>query len=156
MSGARLWAGVLSLAGLAISIYLTVVHYAQGQVSLLCATSGPINCEQVTTSPQANVGPVPVALLGIVWFLVTLVLAIGPTWQRQFASSVGWLTLRMVWSLAGLLVVFYLIYAELFLIGAVCLWCTVVHALVIGLFLLAVNEWVETTNKAESAEVQTG
>jgi uncharacterized membrane protein len=37
-------------------------------------------------------------------------------------------------------VVFYLIYAELFLIGAICLWCTGVHALVLGLFLLALGE----------------
>ncbi len=33
--------------------------------------------------------------------------------------------------------VFYLVYAELFEVGAICLWCTAVHGLVIALFLLA-------------------
>jgi uncharacterized membrane protein len=46
--------------------------------------------------------------------------------------------LHLAWTGGGVLMVFYLIYAELFLIGAVCVWCTVIHALVIGLFLLAV------------------
>jgi uncharacterized membrane protein len=35
--------------------------------------------------------------------------------------------------------VFYLIYAELFLIGAICVWCSVVHVVVIGLFLLTLS-----------------
>jgi uncharacterized membrane protein len=47
---------------------------------------------------------------------------------------------QLAWATGGLLVVFYLIYAELFLIGAICLWCTAVHASVIALFLFAVAE----------------
>jgi uncharacterized membrane protein len=37
--------------------------------------------------------------------------------------------------------VFYLVYTELFVIGAICLGCTVVHALVIALFLLALSRF---------------
>jgi uncharacterized membrane protein len=35
---------------------------------------------------------------------------------------------------AGVAFVLYLVFAELFLIDAICLWCTVVHALALGLF----------------------
>jgi uncharacterized membrane protein len=40
---------------------------------------------------------------------------------------------------AGLAGVFYLVYVELFVAGAICLWCTVVHALIVGIFLLSVD-----------------
>jgi uncharacterized membrane protein len=108
----------------------------------LCSAGGLVNCAQVTTSPQSYVGPVPVAYLGIFWFLIVLVLnaaAVG-RWEG-FASA-----LSLAWTGAGLLFVLYLMYAELFLIGAICLWCTSIHAVVIALFLLAVG----TTGPAES------
>jgi uncharacterized membrane protein len=44
--------------------------------------------------------------------------------------------------------VFYLVYAELFLIGALCLWCTAVHLVVIALFLLAIAQ--SSTDVAEA------
>lgn len=155
MSRARLGAGAFALLGLGISVYLTVVHYAQGQVALLCATSGTINCEQVTTSPESNVGPIPVALLGVVWFLVSLVLVAIPRTQVDAAGSVVWNSLRLAWSGAGVLVVFYLIYSELFLIGAICLWCTAIHGLVILLFLLTLNEWADGSAKVGAADAET-
>jgi uncharacterized membrane protein len=131
MSRARRWSAALAVAGLAISLYLTATHYLAGEVPLACSSSGPVDCEQVTSSAQSMIGPVPVALLGVVWFGVLLALLVGET---------GSSTARLVWSVVGVLVVLYLIYAELFLIGALCLWCTAVHALVIGLLLLAVHD----------------
>jgi uncharacterized membrane protein len=126
----RRWSTLLGLLGLGISLYLTVVHYAQGQVPLACATSGLVNCEQVTSSAESMLGPVPVAVLGVVWFAVQLALAMAGAASR----------LQLAWAAGGLAFVFYLVYAELFLIGAICLWCTAVHLLVAGVFLLAVAE----------------
>ncbi|MBV9171096.1 MAG: vitamin K epoxide reductase family protein [Chloroflexi bacterium] len=123
------WSGLIGVAGLLVSMYLSATHYFSGQVPLACATAGVINCEQVTTSPQSMIGPVPVAVLGFVWFAVWLVLLNG-----------GSAPLRLGWAALGLVSVFYLVYIELFLIGAVCLWCTAAHVAVIALFLLAVAE----------------
>jgi uncharacterized membrane protein len=36
----------------------------------------------------------------------------------------------------GMLFVLYLIYTELFTIGAICLWCTSVHVITFALFVL--------------------
>jgi len=36
----------------------------------------------------------------------------------------------------GILFVLYLVYAELFSIGAICLWCTSVHVITFALFVL--------------------
>jgi uncharacterized membrane protein len=132
------WSALLGVLGLGISLYLTLVHYTQGQVPLACATSGLVNCEQVTSSAESMVGPVPVAALGVVWFAVLLgVLASRPT-----------SLLLLAWTAIGVAFVFYLMYAELFLIGTICLWCTAVHVAVLGLFLLAVAE-----TSAESREL---
>jgi uncharacterized membrane protein len=124
----------LGLLGLAIAVYLVAAHYLAGEVPLACVTGGIVNCEQVTSSPQSMIGPVPVAVLGVAWFCGFLGLQAARSWRPAGALALA----PLVWSVAGLLVVFYLIYAELFLIGAICLGCTAVHGLVIALFLLSV------------------
>jgi uncharacterized membrane protein len=47
--------------------------------------------------------------------------------------------LRLVWgrmalAAIGVAFVLYLVYAELFLLNAICLWCTVVHVVTLALF----------------------
>ena len=121
--------------GLAISGYLSIVHGASGQVPLLCSTSGLVDCEQVTTSAESFVGPLPVAYLGLVWFLVMLGLIAVAHPEPDTWSS----TLRLAWAAIGTVFVIYLMYAELFLIGAICLWCTAIHVVVIALLLLEVG-----------------
>jgi uncharacterized membrane protein len=131
------WSALIGLLGLGISAYLTATHYLADQVPLACASGGLINCEQVTTSSQSQVGPLPVAVLGLLWFGIWLGL-LGVRWLRMGDAWPRVATLS--WATGGVLVVFYLVYAELFLIGAVCLWCSAVHLLVMALFVLAVAD----------------
>lgn len=118
----------MSLAGVAISIYLTALHYAG--VTPACVTSGPINCDAVLSSRYAVVAgtTVPTSALGIAWFAVS-----AAVWTRR----AGWLQLG--WSVVGLLTVLYLVFIEIVLVGAICLWCTAAHILVVGLTLVAVT-----------------
>jgi len=125
-----MWPAVLGVAGLLISAYLVGTHYFAEQVPLACATGGVVDCEQVTNSAESMVGPMPVAVLGLVWFGVFLVILAVRQWLPHA------LLVQVVWSVAGLMAVFYLVYAELFLIGAICLWCTAIHAIVVVLFLM--------------------
>ena len=118
----------LSAAGLALSTYLTIEHF-RDPGTLACPATATVNCARVTTSAQATLLGVPVAVLGVVFF-VAMVLACLP-----FA----WRDLRLTWvraALAGVGVgfVIYLVYAELFLVGSICLWCTAVHAVTLALF----------------------
>jgi uncharacterized membrane protein len=135
------WSALFGIFGLSISLYLTIVHYAHGGVPLACAAGGLVNCEQVTSSAESMIGRVPVAALGVMWFAVLLGL---------LASARG-NALRLAWTAIGVAFVFYLVYAELFLIGAICLWCTAVHVLVVGLFFLAVAE-----SSADSRDLAAG
>jgi len=45
---------VLALAGLGVSIYLTIAHYGSSAI-LVCSEKGLINCAAVTTSPESMV-----------------------------------------------------------------------------------------------------
>ena len=128
MSRGQLAGIVVSLAGVAVSIYLTVLHY-QGVVPG-CPVTGPINCETVLSSPYAVVAgtTVPTSAAGIVWFAISAV---------SFALPLG--RLRIAWSALGLATVLYLVFIEIVRLGAVCLWCTASHVLVVVLFLMAVT-----------------
>lgn len=124
----------LAVVGLGLSIYLTIEHYtAPG--SLACPVGGAVDCAQVTTSAQSIFLGIPVAVLGIVFFAAMLALSLPMLWQRMD---------RRLWqarmAVAGLGVVFvvYLIFAELFIIEAFCLWCTAVHLVAFGLFAVVV------------------
>jgi uncharacterized membrane protein len=129
------WSVGVASVGLMVSVYLTATHYLAAQVPLVCVTNSIIDCEQVTSSAVSMVGQLPVAVLGVFWFTVWLGLLVV---ARHID---GWPIRALVaWSVAGVFSVFYFVYAELFLIGAICLWCTVVHGAVIVLLLLAIAE----------------
>jgi len=127
---------VLSIAGICVSIYLTLTHFSSA-VTLSCpAGGGAINCEKVTTSPQSYVFGIPVAVLGLVFFVPMLISCLPVAWR----SLNRWIHLaRLLLSVAGVGMIIYLISAELFTIKAICLWCTSVHVITFLLFVLIVT-----------------
>jgi uncharacterized membrane protein len=124
----------LSLAGLGVSIYLTIAHFNQS-VSLVCPATSTINCEKVTTSPESYAFGIPVAVLGLAFYL--FMAAVNSPWAWRIAWPPLWWA-RIGSVVAGILFVLYLIYCELFKIGAICLWCTSVHVITFCLFGLIV------------------
>jgi uncharacterized membrane protein len=120
----------LSLAGLGISVYLTIEHFTSS-TTLACPDTGALNCLKVTTSEQSAIAGIPVAVLGLVYFVVMLALSAPPLWRSALpAVRYG----RLAFAAIGVLFVFYLVFAELFTLDAVCLWCTGVHVLAVALF----------------------
>jgi uncharacterized membrane protein len=123
---------VLSLCGLAAAAYLTYEHYTSS-TTLACSDKGTINCLKVTTSSYSKQFGVPVALLGLLYFVAMAVLCSPKLWAMSRERPwIGWL--RLAASSAGVLMVFFLVWAELFRIDAICLWCTAVHVITVVLF----------------------
>ena len=123
---------VLALGGLGVSVYLTIAHFTESAL-LGCSESGLVNCTKVTTSPQSYVFGIPVAVLGLAFFLFAA--AIMSPWAWQSTRREIHL-LRIASLVVGMGFVLYLVYAELFIIGSICLYCTSVHAITFVLFVL--------------------
>ncbi|HEX9122948.1 MAG TPA: vitamin K epoxide reductase family protein [Actinomycetota bacterium] len=123
----------IAVAGIAVSTYLTIAHYAGPDV-LACGTGDRVNCEVVTTSAQSTILGIPVALLGLAWFVAMAALCVPTAWRSE-ARSIH--LVRLAATIAGIGFALWLIYAELFIIDAICLWCTVAHVLAFALFGIA-------------------
>ena len=91
------------------------------------------NCETVTTSAQSHILGIPVAVLGLLYFVPMLLLCLPVAWRsadRRIHLA------RLVLASIGVGTIIYLIIAELFLIKAICLWCTSVHLITFILFVI--------------------
>ena len=102
-------------------------------MALVCSDNGAINCEKVTTSPQSVIFGIPVAVLGLAFFIPMIVLCLPAAWR----TANRWVHLaRLALSVTGVGMIVYLIIAELFIIKAICLWCSSVHLLTFILFVI--------------------
>ena len=124
---------VLALGGLGVSIYMTIEHFT-GNRTLACSANSVVNCVAVTTSPQSMVfGVLPVAVLGLVFFVFVIPLLTPWAWRsprREIALA------RLGSVIVGVGFIIYLLYVELFQVGYICLECTSVHVITFLLFVL--------------------
>lgn len=122
---ARRALAALALVGLGIAAYLAATRAAG--TAPVCATGG---CETVQSSQYAEVLGVPVAVLGVAAYLVLA----GTTLVRAPAAA----ALGAAVALAGAAFSVYLVYLQVAVIEAVCLWCMASDGLMLVLAALAV------------------
>lgn len=124
----------LDVIGLAIAIYLSIVELGGG-----VPYCGPLHgCETVAQSKYARIAGVPVAVYGVVLSLVLLGLAIA--WIRS--DRPGLLDAHYGLSLIGVIFEIYFLSLQLFVIHAVCVWCTTYGLSLIARFLVAMAIWI--------------
>jgi uncharacterized membrane protein len=133
----------MAVVGIAIAGYLTAVHYAK--VPLACPTTGVINCQAVTSSAYSVVPgtSIPITVPGILWFAASgalAAIALVRIWQGR-PELANLRLAQLLWGVAGLVFVLYLVYAEIVVLHKLCEWCTVVHLLTLGTLLVAVKCW---------------
>ena len=120
---------VLSIIGLSTSIYLVIDHYStEGSV---CDINSTISCSLVNTSVFSEILNAPVAIFGALWFVILIALS----WRALKENGVIHSSL-LGWNIFGILFVIYLISAEIIL-GALCLFCTLVHVIIMITFILS-------------------
>ncbi|HET7093967.1 MAG TPA: vitamin K epoxide reductase family protein [Thermomicrobiales bacterium] len=125
---------VLALLGIGVAGYLTIAHYNQGV--LVCSpTIG--NCHTVQSSVYATVGPIPIALFGLVMYIALAALA-ALRWRRPESA---WPATLLAFAVAfgGVLVSAYLTYLELAVIHAICQWCVTSAALAVAVLLVEIK-----------------
>jgi len=130
---AGIWiARVLALVGFADAAYLTATHYAGS--SVFCGVSG--GCETVLSSEFATLGPVPIALIGAVYYGLASLLAWTPgaSWSRTTAGILAVLT-GLAFAISAVL-----FGIQAFQLQAWCRFCLVSAA--ITTFLFATSIWL--------------
>ncbi len=125
---ARMVSSVFALLGLLVALYLWLYHL--GISPLVCPISG---CEKVQASDYSSILGIPVAAIGFFAFAFLLM-----------ANLIGVLSERIDldrWvfgiSSLGLLTYLWFTYLELFVIRAICFWCVVSSAMMLGVWLFS-------------------
>jgi uncharacterized membrane protein len=117
-NGNRTWIALFLILGIIDSFYLTVVHFLPK--ALDCPTIGGIvNCETVLSSSFATVFGIPLAVLGLVWFIV----ALGIFFAKPHR------VIRNIWLILGVAGIVYSITAQA-LIGKICIYCSFLDLLI--------------------------
>lgn len=134
---------ILGFFGFLLATYLTILHYKN--IIPPCSISG--GCEKVLTSQYASVGPVPVALLGSIFYLAVMILC------ALILTNYTKLWAELFYGVAsiGFLVSVFLILVQAYLIHAFCQYCLTSEAISTGIVLLAYLDFRErkTVNKSK-------
>jgi len=126
---------VLDVIGLMIASYLSVVEVGGG-----VPACGPLQgCETVANSEYSRIAGIPVAVFGVGLSLILLALAIA--WTRTDRPIL--LDLHYGFSLIGVIFEVYFLTLQVFVIGAVCIWCTLYGISLILRFFVAAWIWVK-------------
>jgi len=120
------------LVGFADSLYLTVSHYQQ--VIPPCTIAG---CETVLTSRFSTMYGLPISLIGLVGYAVIGFLLLWYL-DKKDVRVLPWIAGLAALSLAVSVV---LVYLQLFVLNAVCIYCVVSAATATVLFAAAIPFW---------------
>lgn len=118
----------VAFGGFLDAAYLSL-RYFQGLPPVCTLLHG---CAIVTASRYAAVGPVPVAVLGAAYYLLILALAVGYLDLQRLA----WLRLASAFTVVGFSVSAVLVYLQLVVLRAVCLYCFLSAVSSLLLFIL--------------------
>lgn len=123
---------VVGILGIILSAFLWYSHLTVKVIG--CLTGG---CEAVLSSPYAKIFGVPIAAMGVAYYVGVLILALFRMFDDRaiLVRFFSWGT-----SLVGIFFSGYYFYLELYKIHAICSWCKVSTTLTIVLFVLALME----------------
>src|ERR1700722_11175816 len=136
MTGIALVAG----AGVATSSVSLYEHFASSTTSF-CNFSESFNCELVNRSAYSTILGVPVALIGIIGYL--LVATLATVYRHQPHTPM----LLLIASVGGMGFALYLAYVEKFVLGVWCVVCLTSLALITGEVILSTVAIVRTTKQ---------
>jgi uncharacterized membrane protein len=137
-------AALLSLGGLADSIYLTVTHLTGEDVTCI-ASSG---CSEVLSSAYASVGKIPLGAFGALGYFAAFSLAT----LAAFGYPRGRTFLTVV--VAGMLATtLWLLYVQAFVLHAFCDFCLLSAALTLSLsVIVAASHFIRRRHRTAGAE----
>lgn len=106
---------LLAVLGFIDAAYLTIVHYQD--VSVVCLLIN--TCDRVLQSSYATIGPVPVSLLGLVYYLGIFILSLISFIKKD--EKLFFMTALL--TILGFLASLWFLYVQLFIIHSLCFYC---------------------------------
>ncbi len=129
----------MSVFGLWASSMVVVVYYTLNQDLPFCPLqSGPgiaINCYAVLSSRYSEIFGVPLELFAVGYFIVNLLLVYFIAFGSDSLFKTSLKTL-FGWRFIGIVIVPYLVFVELVLVRAICIYCTMMHVAIIADFII--------------------
>lgn len=127
---------LLAVPGMLVAYYLYLFH--SGSLFTTCTVNDLFDCGQVSGpgSPYSAIGPIPVALIGLVGYAIIFLMVWIQDWIEFVADNLPELMIGMV-SLAFLFTL-GLTLLEMFVIHAFCQYCLYSAAIVFVMFVLAI------------------
>lgn len=122
-----------SLIGLGAMIYLPLE--LSNTVTNSCNINGYLNCGTVANSNYSSYLGIHLYVYGWFFFSLTLVLSLTYYFIKKEKIKKPIFYSIFVLSVLGTIAAVYLIYTEVFQIGAICLMCTIAHASIFGLLI---------------------
>ena len=127
----------LAVLGLGVATYLTYVHYA----GIKPACTAGQSCVKVQTSQWSKLDGVPVALIGLIGYVVILATLLARDREETRLATLGVTLIGFGFSA-------YLTYRELFSIHSVCEWCASSAVIMTVLLCCAIARYVRTPSAA--------
>jgi vitamin-K-epoxide reductase (warfarin-sensitive) len=105
---------VAAVIGIVLSTVSLVAHYRTDE-STFCDINESFNCDYVNRSEYSQIGPIPVAGIGLAGYIFLLALT------RYRTRSAAWL--RLACAALGLAFALYLTYIEKYVLAVWCILC---------------------------------
>lgn len=134
---------VLAIVGLALSLYLSYVHYNLD--ALVCSGGG---CEIVQTSRYSEMFGIPIAFMGVAMFLALIGAIVYRELQPEHADLIT--TGMVVILLTAVIYWAYLTYVELYVINAVCQWCVITSIATLLLLIIESYRWYQNYQRLDT------
>lgn len=133
---------LLASGGVLVSSVSLYHHYGTSATSY-CDLGENFNCDIVNRSAYSTIAGVPVAAIGIIGYLATLMLA------TVYRGRAGVPAVLAAASLAGLGFALYLTYVEGFVLAAWCVLCLSSLALIFSIAVLSSTLWLQGSRRAD-------
>jgi uncharacterized membrane protein len=133
----------MSIFGLWASSMVLVVYYTLHKTLPFCTNTSStgfhwpprVDCGAVLSSPYSSILGVPLEVLAVGYFVVALGLIYMVSFGPDSTFRTSFRTL-FVWRFIGLAMVPYLLLVELGILGAICIYCTMMHIAIVTDFVI--------------------
>ena len=133
-----------SLVGMIVSAFAIGNHYSTSKG--VCNISEQINCDIVNRSIYSEIFGIPVALLGLIWYVGMFLASLRAWYGKRLIEPLEMILFAA--SVFGFLFSLYLTYIELYVLYTICLLCVTSQAMTFG--ILAASAWEYKRSRREA------